>query len=284
MIISASRRTDIPAFYSDWMLGRLRDGQVMTRNPFNPAQTKLVSLRREDVDCIVFWTKDPAPLLERLGEVEQGGGPVYFQVTLTPYGRELEAYLRDKGEIEKTFLVLSKRIGRERVRWRYDPIILNDELDISYHQREFQRLCQRLGDATESVIISFVDEYAKVKTDKIRPLSEGEMGELAGSFSHIAGEHGLTVHACCEAMDLTAYGIKPSACIDGELIRRITGKPLSLKPDRNQRPGCGCVASVDVGAYNTCGNGCVYCYANHSPVSVARNMARHDVAGVGLLP
>jgi hypothetical protein len=284
VIISASRRTDIPAFYTDWMLARLRAGQVMTRNPFNPAQTKLVSLRREDVDCIVFWTKDPAPLLERLGEVEEGGWPFYFQFTLTPYGKGLEANLRDKGEIEETFLALSKRIGRERVRWRYDPIILNGELDVPYHRREFTRLCQRLGNATEHVVISFVDNYAKVKTDKIRPISPEEMGELAGSFSRIAKGYGLTVHACCEAMDLAEYGIAPSSCIDGELIRRITGSPLALKPDRNQRPGCGCVASVDIGVYNTCGNGCVYCYANYSPTSVARNRARHDPAGVSLLP
>ena len=279
MIISASRRTDIPAFYAPWLLHRLREGYVLTRNPFNPAQARRVGLTPEEVDCIAFWTKDPAPLLPLLDELDALGYRYYFQFTLTPYGPELERNLRPKEEILRTFIELSGRLGPERVLWRYDPIILNDALSMDYHARKFQELCGRLQGYTRIVTISFVDVYHKLKTPLVREITDGEIAELSAVLANTAGEHGLDIRACCEAMDLRPYGIRPASCIDRETVERLCGHAIDAKPDRNQRPGCGCLASVDIGAYNTCANGCVYCYANYSEKSVERNRGRHDTRG-----
>jgi len=280
MIISASRRTDIPAFYSDWLLGRLRAGYALTRNPMNPAQISRVPLSPDVVDCIVFWTKDPLPLLPRLPEIDRMGHRYYFQFTLTPYDLALEKNLRDKNAITETFIELSKRYP---VLWRYDPIILNDRLNITYHAEQFTRLCEKLCRHTPQVTISFVIMYAKLKTPLIRHITESEMVELAGRFAEIAGPYGLPVKACCEKMDLTPYGIQRARCIDRTTIEALCGCNIAAPQDKNQRPGCGCLASVDIGVYNTCGNGCVYCYANHSAGSVAANMRRHNSAGELLL-
>ncbi len=283
MIISASRRTDIPAFYMPWLMNRLREGFVMTRNPMNPAQVKRISLLPEDVDCIVFWTKDPAPLLPYLSELDEAGYRYYFQFTLTPYGREVEKNLRGKQDIFQTFVQLSGHVGKHRVLWRYDPILLQGKLDEGYHLRQFEDMAKALQPYTDSVTISFVDNYAKLKEANIREATDAQMHGLANSLAKIAASAGLSIRACCEKTDYTVHGIKQAHCIDRELIEKLCGHPLALKPDKNQRPGCGCAQSVDIGAYNTCKNGCIYCYANYSAVSVAANCWRHDPAGEFLI-
>lgn len=282
MIVSASRRTDIPCCYAEWLMKRIREGYALTRNPMNRAQLSRVPLTPDVVDCIVFWTKDAANLLPHLDELDALGYRYYFQFTLTPYGNDLERNLRPKSEIEECFRALSNRIGRERVVWRYDPIILNDTLTAAYHKAEFQRLCGRLSAFTDTVVISFVDLYAKLKRQAdrggtvIRPASGGETAELAGYIGRTAAEYGLHAAACCEMGDLTQYGIVRSSCIDRKRIEKICGCALDIGTDNNQRKGCGCAQSVDIGAYNTCRNGCIYCYANDS--RRARGLCRPESA------
>ncbi len=279
MIVSASRRTDIPCFYADWFLHRLRAGYVLSRNPRNPSQISRISLTPDAVDCIVFWTKDPGPLLPMLPELDRMGYRYCIQFTLTPYKKELEPGLREKVEIEDTFQQLSRQIGKEKVFWRYDPIILNEELSTSYHRYHFERLCQTLRASTETVTISFVDRYAKLRHTKIREITREEMAECAVFLGNIAKQYGLEPRACCEPMDFTPYGIRPARCIDPEQISKICGHPLTGGPDPAQRPGCGCWSSVDVGAYHTCRNGCVYCYANAGVATVERTCAEHRPDG-----
>lgn len=276
MILSASRRTDIPCYYSEWFMNRLNAGFVSVRNPFNHAQVSRVSLSPDDIDCIVFWTKDAMNITPYLKEIDAMGYKYYFQFTLTPYGREIESNLRDKCAIEEIFINLAETIGKERVMWRYDPIILNDSLDIDFHKSNFERLCRKLSPHTNKVTISFVDTYAKLKTDKIRKLSDVEIAKLSEFIAGTAGSCGLKVKACCEKNDLTRFGIERASCIDGEVIEKICNKPIDIKQDKNQREGCGCLKSTDIGAYNTCLNGCVYCYANHSPVTARRRYDLHN--------
>ena len=283
MIISASRRTDIPALYSDWLMGRIRAGYAMTRNPMNPAQVRRVDLTPAAVDGFVFWTKDPAPMTAHLDALDAMGYAYYFEFTLTPYHADIEANLRPKSEIVETFRALSARIGRERVVWRYDPILVNKRYTVDYHRRAFTRLCELIGHCTDTVVISFVDLYKKLRTPLIRPLTEGETAELAGFVGVTARAYGLRAAACCEAADLSPYGIGRSACIDAARLSRIAGREIGAAPDKNQRTGCGCAAAVDLGAYNTCTNGCVYCYANAGKAAAARNFAAHDPAGEYLL-
>lgn len=201
MIISASRRTDIPCYYGQWFLNRLREGYVLSRNPFNHSQIFKIPLGSEVVDCIVFWTKDPKNFLSYLKEVNNMGYKYYFQFTLTPYDRSIEKNLRDKSEIINTFIELSERLGKERIVWRYDPIILTDGIDMDYHKKQFVELCERLSAYTNSVIISFVDRYAKIKKKIVREASYEEIYELSEHIGRTAKEYGLVSKACCEEVD-----------------------------------------------------------------------------------
>ncbi len=279
MILSASRRTDIPCYYGDWLINRLRAGYVLTRNPMNHAQLGRISLKPETTDCIVFWTKDPQPLIPLLKSIDDMGYNYYFQFTLNPYDRTIEKNLRDKSLIEKTFIELSGLIGRERVLWRYDPVILNDFMTVQYHKEQFARLCSRLHAYTDRVTVSFAVLYPKLKTKLLRNISDEEIGEIGAFIGQTTKEYGLTAKACSEKTDLTVYGIGKASCIDKMLCEKICGCALDLQPDKNQRADCGCCESIDIGAYDTCPGGCVYCYANRSPVSAERRHRSHDPTG-----
>ncbi len=276
MILSASRRTDIPCYYAEWFMNRIRAGYALTRNPMNHAQLSKISLSPENVDCIVFWTKDAANMLPHFDELDRRGYRYYFQFTVTPYGSDLEQNLRPKSEIAETFIALSQRIGRDRVVWRYDPIILNDAIDVKYHKTEFRHLAEKLSPFTDTVTISFADLYPKLKNAPLRPITGGEIAELSEIIGAAATEYGLRAVACCEKIDLTKYGIGRSSCVDKGRIEKICGCPLRIKADPNQREGCGCVESTDIGAYNTCINGCIYCYANNGPDAAKRRHASHN--------
>ncbi|NLM41195.1 MAG: DUF1848 domain-containing protein [Firmicutes bacterium] len=282
MIISASRRTDIPAFYTRWLLARLREGFVYVRNPFRYHQISRVSLDPEMVDCIVFWTKNPAPLLPHLQTLEDMGYSYYFQFTLTPYEQRIEKNLPSKAVLVRTFQKLAERVGPKRIVWRYDPIILTPELSIAQHVRLFAQLAEALRGICERCVISFLDLYTKTKRNTkdlgLLPITEQDMQLLGRELSAVAHMFNLQLSTCAEEVDLSQWGITHGKCIDGDLIERITGRPLKPKKDRNQRANCGCVESVDIGAYDTCLHQCLYCYANANHRSAQKRWAEHDPA------
>ena len=278
MIISASRRTDIPTYYSEWFFNRLREGYVLVRNPMNARQISRISLSPEAVDGIVFWTKNPVPMLSRLGELEPY--PYYFQFTLTAYGRDVEPNLPGKnGVLIPAFQELSRMAGRERVVWRYDPIFLSDRYTVEYHCRYFRVLAAKLGEYTEKCTVSFLDFYRStarnMRSLHIREMTAAQQREMMEQFSEIAGEYGLYIDTCSEAISLEDLGISHASCVDRERLERIGGYRLNVGRDRNQRKECGCAASVDIGAYDTCGNGCLYCYATDSPPRAAERVRAH---------
>lgn len=279
MIISASRRTDIPSYYTDWFFNRLEEGYVCTRNPMNHHQVSRISLSADVVDGIVFWTKNPVPMLDRLHLLQ--AYPFYFQFTLNAYGADMEPGVPGKNDvIVPAFQKLSERIGPEKVIWRYDPIILTPRYTTEYHVHYFEALVKRLSGCTEKCVISFVDLYrhmAPVSREmEFLPFGRAQMQELAGRLADIAHKYGLALETCAEAVDLSQFGIHHGHCIDGELFEKITGQPLSLTRDKNQRAECGCMTSIDIGMYDSCANGCRYCYANHSLTSVRKNIRSHD--------
>ncbi len=279
MIISASRRTDIPAFYAEWFHNRIKERYVLVRNPVNPHQVGKISLSPSVVDGIVFWTKNPAPMMAYLSELEKYA--YYFQFTLTAYDRDVEPNVPSKNNvIIPAFQDLSKAIGRDRVIWRYDPIFFNERYTMDYHCKYFRVLASRLADYTEKCTISFLDFY-KNTVRNMRPLHvQNEIlemqYELAQRFSEIAKEHGFYIDTCAEKIDLESLKICHARCIDKERLERIGKCRLTLGKDPNQRSECGCVASVDIGAYSTCKHGCLYCYANYSQSTVRRNTVAHD--------
>ena len=276
MILSASRRTDIPCWYMDWFMNRVRAGYALARNPMNAGQVSRVPLSPEVVDGVVFWTKDAKNLLPHLDELDALGYHYYVQFTLTPYEGPLEPGLRPKRDIMDTFEALSRRVGRDGVVWRYDPIVLNDELDMAWHKARFAEMARRLHPFTDQVTISFVDLYARVKSPLIRPIAGEEARALAAFIGDTAAAYGLRAAACCEAGDFSALGVGRAACVDAARLAARCGCSLRLAPDKNQRLGCGCAASVDIGAYGTCANGCAYCYAGGSGAAAKRNAAHQD--------
>lgn len=281
MILSVSRRTDIPAHYSEWFMQRLREGYVYIKNPMNAHQISKVILRHTLVDCIVFWSKNPEPLIGYLDLINEMKYKYYFQFTITPYDNSIEKALPNKNEIQKTFRTLSKKIGKEKVVWRYDPIILNDKLTINYHVNEFAKMATELSDYTSECIISFVDPYRKslrqMGENLIRDITETEMNDIANKFSDIAKKTGLTLKTCAEEIDLGKYGIEHASCIDRNKIEDIINCPLSDKVKKDgQRTGCRCIECIDIGAYNTCKNNCLYCYATFSHEATVNNCKNHD--------
>ena len=289
MIISASRRTDIPAFYSEWLENRLREGFALMKNPRNPRQVRRISLAPEDVDGIVLWTKNPAPMLPMLSALEPYA--YYFQFTLTPYGTDVEPGLPDKDSvIVPVFQELSERIGKERVVWRYDPIFFGDVQTPQWHLERFHELAARLSGYTEECVISFLDYYRNTERQMrglgVRELPPEEKAVFLRNLARAAASYRLSLKACAEAPALGALGIGASSCIDAARLEWIGGyperpgsRPVPDIRDRNQRPFCGCAASVDIGAYNTCAHGCRYCYANYNPALIKGNQDRHDPKG-----
>ena len=278
MILSVSRRTDIPAFYSDWFFNRLTEGFVYVRNPMNIHQVSKIVLSPDVIDCIVFWSKNPRPMLSRLDELKEY--MYYFQFTINAYDKGFEAGVPRKEGVINTFKELSEKIGPKRVIWRYDPILLTDKMDKSYHYRYFEKIAKRLEGYTNTCVISFVDLYKKtqqnLKDTTAREPSFKEMLEMAAQLFVIANKYGITVQTCAEEIALETVGVKHGKCIDNALIEDLLGVKLIVSKDPNQRKECGCVQSIDIGEYNTCAHGCKYCYANFKDGVVAKNRAAHN--------
>ncbi len=269
MIICASRRTDIPAFHSEWFMNRLRAGSVLVRNPMSRNLVHRVDLSRSNVDCIVFVTKDPGPMVPHLREIGSMGHMYLFQVTLTPYGKAIEPNMRSKGDINDSCIAISDRIGRDRMTWRYDPVIFNGSMGLEYHRRKFDMLCGEASQWTDRCIFSFVDTYGKLSRFQeqglIRPVSKQEMLDFARMASKIAEDHGITLTHCCSKLDLEGFGIQRRGCLDKEMMRSLNIPYETM--DAPLREGCRCVKSIDIGEYDTCNHGCIYCYANRSDSS-----------------
>lgn len=277
MIVSASRRTDIPAYYGEWFTRRLHAGYALVRNPFNPRQVRRVDLTPSAVDCFVFWTKNPAPFLEKLPLLRDYH--YYFQFTLNPYGRDLEPHLPPKKELLATFRRLAGICGPEKVIWRYDPIILTSRITPADHYRWFAALARELAGSTYKVVFSFLSMYRKCRRnlqnfDVIEPDADMRLA-IARTIAGIARTYNLTAASCAEPLDLSPCGVEKGRCVDDRLITALTGRPVRTGKDRNQRPACGCATSVDLGAYNFCPHLCRYCYANYSPRAVQKKYARH---------
>lgn len=279
MILSVSRRTDIPAFYAEWFMNRLRAKEVYVRNPFNTHLISKIPLSPENVDAIVFWTKNSKPLHQYLDEIDNLGYKYYFQFTITPYKKDMEENIEDKKNIIETFKTLSSKIGSEKVILRYDPVILNDKYNIDFHKKSFDRLCSLLAPYTNKIIFSFLDDYKKIakniKELNIKEIKEDEMLIMAKYFAETAKKYNLSIESCAEMIDLKQFGIRHGKCIDDRLIEKITGYKIKADKDK-QREACGCIKCIDIGEYNTCLHKCLYCYANINKDVAFKNYKEHN--------
>ena len=271
MILNVSGRTDIVAFYSKWFMNRYKEGYVDVRNPFYP---KLVSrIYFDDVDLIVFCTKNPLPILSDLEKIKK---PIIFHVTLTPYGKDIEPNVIPKVRIIEAIKRLSKIVGVNNLYVRYDPILINEKYSINFHIRAFKSLCEKLNGYVKHIIISFVDDYKNVRNNmnvlKLQKIDNEVLKVIGENFSEIALENEMSVQTCYEKNDLTSYGFISSPCISNELAYSLAGKKFPKWKARD----CGCVEMVDIGVYNTCKHFCKYCYANYDEKKVIENVKNHD--------
>lgn len=271
MILNVSSRTDIVAFYSTWFFNRIKEGYVDVRNPFYPSMISRIYF--DDVDAIIFCTKNPFPILKGIENVSI---PFVFHITLTPYHKEIEPNIIAKGKIIEAIKVLSKKIGKEKIYIRYDPIFLSPKYSISYHIQAFENLCKLLDGYVEHIIISFIDDYKNVRLNssilKLQPITKEEEILLAQNFFTIANKYHMMIQTCCEE-DFEEYGFIKRACMDKELAFSLTGKSNFKKwKSRN----CGCVEMVDIGQYNSCLHMCKYCYANFNEKLVKSHYQQHD--------
>lgn len=280
MILSVSRRTDIPAFYSEWFYQRIQEGFACVKNPMNAHQISKINLSPKVVDCIVFWTKNAAPMMKRLDELKEYD--YYFQFTINDYGNEVEPHVPELSSRLETFLQLSEKLGRARVIWRYDPILFSDKYTLEYHLKSFEKIASALGKYTEKCVFSFVDIYpsknrSNLKRLNIRQPSPEELDNFVKELSCIGKSNDLVLATCAEKVDLAGYGIEHNSCIDRELIEHITGVPLDVGSD-GQREHCRCVKCDDIGSYDTCPHGCIYCYANFHPNVVSDRLKAYDAS------
>ena len=261
MIFSASRRTDIPSFYADWLFRRLEEGCVAVRHDARRVTRYVFS--RPDVDCLALWTKNPLPLLPRLDDLRQW--PCVFQFTLTAYGKEMEPGLPDRAARLDAFRELAAAFGPERMVWRYDPLLLGGPYTVAWHVSRFEDLARRLRGCARTCVISFLDWYPKIRGRiealGVRETPPAERRTLGAGLAAAARANGFRLCACAEGGELEAFGIRAAGCLSRELVEGAAGRSLELGSSR-QRPLCRCVASGDIGAYGTCGNACAYCYAN----------------------
>ncbi len=286
MIVSVSRRTDIPAFFTDWFFHRLQEGYALVPNPMNPKQVRRVALDPESVDGFVFWSKNPTPMLDRLDRLQDYA--YYFQFTMTGYGPDVEPNVPDKDMVLiPTFLRLAEQLGPERMIWRYDPIFLSRDYGFETHINRFAAMARQLQGATTRCIISFLDLYRRTERNMagldLLEFPPARQAQLAAALVSIAGTYGISISTCAESLDLSQYGISHARCVDPDLFSKLLGRPVDGRKDRNQRPACGCMSSVDLGMYHTCCHGCKYCYANFRPETALRNAKKHDPCSPMLL-
>ena len=274
MILNISGRTDIVAFYSDWLMNRLEEGFIDVRNPFNP---KMVSrIMMDDVDLLFFCTKNPIPILDKIKSINK---KIYFHITLTPYKINIEPGLPSKKDIIKAIKEISNLIGKENIVIRYDPIFINDEYTLDYHIKAFDKLCGILDGYVEKILISFIDDYKNVRNNynilKYRKLTENDYKKIGESFSRSAKSHNIAVHTCAEERNLIEYGFIKDECMSKKLAFKLTGKTYK-KWKARKNAFCKCIEMVDIGVYNSCKHFCKYCYANYDEKQVNENYKNHN--------
>lgn len=274
MILFASGRTDIPAFYSNWFINRVKAGFVDVRNPFN--QNLVSRINFSDVDLIMFCSKNPLPMIDKLKMLKV---PVLFHVTITPYSKDVEPNIPDKRLIIEGVKKLSLVLGIDNVVLRYDPIFLSDKYNVDYHIRAFDKLCKNLNGYVNKIIVSFMDEYKNVRINKnilkYRTFTREDYKKIGEAFSKSAMNNGMSVQTCFEDEDLTEYGFVKGECLSHELAYILTGKKFKSSNVRKEKK-CECVQMVDIGDYNSCMHMCKYCYANYDEKAVSSNFKMHD--------
>lgn len=278
MLINVGGRTDITNYYSEWLMNRIRAGEVLSRNPLFPNKVYRYRLTPDVVDCIIFCTKNPTPIFDKIGEIRDRGFSVMFYVTITGYGKDLEPGVPEYHEMMAAFRRLSEMVEKKRVCWRYDPVLITPKYTVEHHLKCFEEMAKELSPYTDTCIFSFVEMYSKlaVTFPELRAVTREEKRMLLKGMGETAKRYHMRLQTCGDGADYSAYGIERSGCITAPVLERAIGQELKAIKPKPSRPGCGCIPNNDIGAYDTCPNGCRYCYATKDPALAIANYRRHD--------
>lgn len=276
MILNTGSRTDIPAYFSDWFYNRVKKGYVLVRNPYNPSQVTRYFLSPDVIDVMVFCTKNPEPMFDRIGLLS--GFDTFWFVTVTPYGKDIEPFVPEKEKVLASFLKLAQIVGSSRISWRYDPVFVTEKYPLEEHIRCFKQMAESLKGSTGQCVVSFIDLYEKTKKNfpDARQVTRGEQAYLIEAFGEIAEENHLQIHLCCEDSRLVRKNVDADGCMTKEIFETAIGCKLDVPKKKMARAECDCLLGADIGAYNTCGHGCLYCYANYDRQTVLENRKIHD--------
>lgn len=284
MILNTGARTDTVQFFSDWLLKRFEEGCVYTRNPLFPNKVMRYELSPDKIDLVMFCSKNYQPILPRLHEITDKYR-TYFHYTITAYGKDVEPLVPSIDESMETLIELSKQVGKRRVAWRYDPVLLTDKYTIEAHEKTFEYMAKRLAPYIDRCIFSFVEMYKKLETNmpEIIPFKESDKNRIAETLGSIAKKYGIHIQTCGTNGDYSRYGIHSSGCATLEILGAANGCEFKDLKHKGLREGCHCIESRDIGAYDTCLNGCKYCYANKSPQKARDNYKYHNPSSPLLL-
>ncbi len=280
MILNTGSRTDIPAYYSEWFYNRIREGYVLVRNPYYPSQVTRYLLNPEVIDIMVFCTKNPLPMLKDIASRKTllSTFDTFWFVTITPYEADIEPFVPPKEQVIASFQQLSDLTGKQRISWRYDPVFITEKYSVACHIRQFAAMAKILSDYTGQCVVSFIDLYEKTKKNfcGIRSVTHEEQEQLIEAFSETARAYGIQIHLCCENAALARENVDADGCMSKAVLEKALGCKLDVPQKKMARAECACLLGADIGAYNTCGHGCLYCYANYDKVTVNSNMRNHD--------
>lgn len=280
MILNTGSRTDIPAYYSEWFYNRVRAGFVLVRNPYYPSQVTKYLLNPEVVDMIVFCTKNPQPMLNDTASFVTllSTFDTFWFVTITPYETDIEPFVPPREQAIDSFRKISDLAGKQRTSWRYDPIFITEKYSAAYHIEQFSAMAQILSKYTSQCVVSFIDLYEKTKKNfrGIRSVTHEEQEQLIAAFSETARAYGLQIHLCCENRALVRENVDADGCMSKAVLEKALGCNLKVPQKKMARAECACLLGADIGAYNTCGHGCLYCYANYDRATVISNRRNHD--------
>ncbi len=277
MIINTGGRTDTVQYYTEWLLNRFSEGYALSRNPLFPNKVTRYELTPDTVDCVVFCSKNYEPILPRLHEITDRFH-TYFQYTITAYGKEIEPGVPGIEESMETLIKLSETVGKQRIAWRYEPVLLTKKYTIKQHLETFEHMAETLSPYIDRCIFGFVEIYKKLESNmpELIPMSEQNMDTLAQGFGAIAERNGILIQTCGSKGDFSRYHIRTSGCITTDMLGDANGIRFRKLKHKGARQGCHRIENRDIGAYDTCLNGCKYCYANKNPQKAAENYKFHD--------
>ncbi|HIT34623.1 MAG TPA: DUF1848 domain-containing protein [Candidatus Faecousia intestinigallinarum] len=284
MIINTGGRTDTVQYYTQWLLNRFREGFVLSRNPLFPNKVTRYALTPDVVDCVVFCSKNYKPILPRLHEITDLFH-TYFHYTITAYGKEIEPGVPSIAESIDTLIALSRQVGKERIAWRYDPVLLTETYTVEAHLKIFEEMAAALAPYIDRCIFSFVEMYKKLEVNmpELIPLTQQDKERLAKGLGEIAKKYGFHLQTCGTNGDYSRYGVHPSGCMTLDILGQANGVVFKDLKHKGMRQGCHCIESRDIGAYDTCMNGCKYCYANKNPRKAVENYHLHNPSSPLLL-